>query len=370
MRIAIDVRSLMEGRHSGIEEYTIQIIRALVKVSPQHTYHLFYNSARPVRLPELPNNVQVHAYRYPNKFFRLAQLLFAWPKWDELVEADVFFVTSAGLMPLRLDTPRVTVAHDLSFERFPEFLTLWRRIWHWLMGPRTLMRNSDHVIAVSEHTKDDLIRLYDMSDKDVSVVHSGVSSLSGKARGAEVTQVRRKYNLPERFALSFGRREPRKNVAGVVRAFVAIANDVDQHLVIAGESGWKQSGVHQDVYDVAVAQRIHEIGFVEEEDKAALYAAADLLVYPSFYEGFGLPPLEALVAGTPVVTSFNSALPEVVGRWATLVDPYDTAQLAAVMRELLQSAQRVPEEWRREVREVYSWDEAARKTIEILERVS
>ncbi len=149
-----------------------------------------------------------------------------------------------------------------------------------------------------------------------------------------------------------------------------MCHEVDHDLVIAGESGWKQHEVYRLLASGSAPRRIRMLGFIPEEEKYALYAAADLFVYPSFYEGFGFPPLEALLAGTPVITSFNSALPEVVGQWATLVDPYDTSQLAAVMLELLREPARVSADIRSAIRQQYSWQEAAKKTLQVIESVA
>jgi glycosyltransferase involved in cell wall biosynthesis len=370
MRIAVDIRSLMEGRHSGVEEYTIHIVRHLVKVAPRHTYHVFYNSAGRVRLPPLPVGVRVHSFRYANRLFNLAQWLASRPRWDKLVPADVFFVPNPRLMPLVSSTPLVTVAHDLSFARFPEFLTIRRRLWHRIMRPRQLMQRSNHIIAVSEHTKQDVTSLYQIPPDKITVVCSGISGGLPPARATQVQRLRQKYSLPGQFILYFGTYEPRKNVPGVIQAFSSIAEKIPHHLVIAGERGWREGTITQAIQDSDQLDKIHRVGFVPEHEKAALYAAADLFVYPSFYEGFGFPPLEALVAGTPVVTSFNSALPEVVGRWATLVDPYNPGQQAAVMYELLLNPQRVPVETRQAIRRIYSWDRAARETIKVIENVA
>ncbi|MEX0650155.1 MAG: glycosyltransferase family 1 protein [Candidatus Andersenbacteria bacterium] len=368
MRIAVDVRSLMEGRHSGVEEYTTKILRHMAKVAPQHIFQAYYNSRRSVALPRFPKNVHPIAYRYPNKLFNSAQFVLRRPRWDRLVPADIFFVPNVRLTPLSSGIPMVSVAHDLSYELFPEFLNVRRRIWHRMMRPRQLMQNADHVIAVSEHTKEDVKRLYGLPEENISVVYSGLSFADEAARPAVIQEVRRKYNLPEQFVLYLGRFEPRKNITGIIEAFSAVAHQIDHDLVVAGESGWKQEEHIEARRQSPHRERIHITGFVAEEDKAALYAAADLFVYPSFYEGFGFPPLEAIAMGTPAVTSFNSALPEIVGPWATLVDPYNTPQLAAVIRELLRDPVRIPHTVRNTVRAIYNWDTAARQTVKTLER--
>ncbi len=371
MHIAIDVRSLMGTRHSGVEEYTTQIIRAMSVAAPLHTYHLFYNSAREVHLPVFRENVVVHPFRYPNKVFNALQWAFRAPRWDKMLRQniDVVFVPNPRLVPLSYSVPLVTVAHDVSFERFPEFLTLRRRIWHSLMRPRELMQRSDHIISVSEHTRRDLVDVYGINSNKVSVVYPGVRSERANVRPLDVQRVLTKYKLPPKFLLFVGTMEPRKNILGVIDAFSAIANRISQDLVIAGEQGWKMKQLASEVASSPYADRIHVVGFVAEEDKNALYAAADLFVYPSFYEGFGFPPLEAMLAGTPAIASFNSSLPEVVGQWATLIDPYNTPQMASVFEELLAAPVRVSAAVQQEIRKKYSWEEAGRETVKILESV-
>lgn len=369
MDIAIDVRSLMEGRASGVEQYTIQIIRGMARVAPGHHYHLFYNAAERVVLPDFYGQVRVHAFRYPNVLFTASQWLLNTPAWDSLVKADVFFVPNSRLVPLTSRGRMVVVAHDLSFERFPEFFDSRRRVWHRLMSPRHLMRSADAVVAVSEHTKRDVTRLYGLSPEKISVIHSGVE-VPPIPPVLEQAALRRRYHVPDRFVLYVGALEPRKNIATLVRAFDAIAGEVPHDLVIAGERGWRGGELLAALRHTAHRERIHVLGFVREPDKAALYAAADVFVYPSFYEGFGFPPLEALALGTPVITSFNSSLPEVVGEWATLVDPYNGGELAAAMKELLLDIPVVSEKTRQEIRQRYSWEQTARETLRILEDVA
>lgn len=368
MRIAIDVRCLMEGRLSGVEQYAVQIIRGMLRVAPRHEYVLFYNSAKEVILPDFYGDVEFRGSQFPNKVFNAMQWAFSWPRWDSVIKADVFFAPNLGLLPLLPAIPLVVVAHDLAFERFPEFLDVRRRAWHAMVNPRGLMKRASHVIAVSEHTKGDVMDIYGLADEKVSVIHSGV--LNHRLPDAkEIARVRAKYHLPDKFLLYIGAHEPRKNISGLIRAFQAVRSQVGHDLVIAGEKGW-QTGILQKVLATPVQrERIHMMGFVEEEDKVALYAAADLFVYPSFYEGFGFPPLEALMAGTPVITSFNSALPEVVGQWATLVDPHNPAELAGVMKELLHDLPEVTAQTRQAIADTYSWDAAALQSLAVLHNV-
>jgi len=365
MKIAIDIRSLMESRLSGVQEYTTQLIRGLLRVAPQHSYHLFYNSYKPVQIPRFRGTTSVHALRYPNQLFNLAQFITNQPRWDTIIKADCFLVPNIRLMPLHPDTPLIVTAHDLSFARFPQFYDARRRCWHKLMRPRQLMQRANKIIAVSQATANDIINIYNIPAEKIAVIHSGVAT-SSQPTTAQINDVKTKYNLPDKFVLFLGTLEPRKNIPGLINAFTAIADSIPHDLVIAGAPGWLMAPITQALEKSDAAKRIQQIDFVKPEDKQALYAAADLFVYPSFYEGFGFPPLEALQQGTPVITSFNSSLPEVVGEYATLIDPYNPAELALVMKELLNNLPTVSEETKQAIALKYSWDTTARKTLAVI----
>ncbi|MAF80956.1 hypothetical protein CL628_02990 [bacterium] len=368
MKIAIDVRSLMEGRVTGVEVYTTEIIRALLTVGSEHEYHLFYNSYRSVTLPEFRGNVTVHPSSYPNKLFNVAQLVTRRPRWDKLlpVTPDCVFVPNVRLMPLSFDVPVVVTAHDLSFERFPEFFSWRRRLWHRTMLPQQLMFNADHVFADSAATAHDVTELYNVPTADVSVVYPGVGQVQADV---SVSEVRRSHNLPEKYVLYLGSFEPRKNIPSIIAAFSTIAGEVEHDLVLAGSRGWLMEPIKRALAESPVRDRIHYLGFVPEAEKHALYASADLFVYPSFYEGFGFPPLESLLAGTPVITSMNSALPEVVGEWATLINPYDPSELAAVMRELLHDVPPVTADTQGRIANRFSWEAAANQILKKIAEV-
>lgn len=368
MRIAIDARSLMDRRHSGIEEYTIRIVTAMAQVAPQHQYVLFYNGVSPLVVPPALRRHAILATRYPNIFFNAFQSITNWPKWDRLLSADCFFVPSFRLLPLTPRSPVVTTVHDLSFERFPEFFSGKRRLWHRLMRPQLLMKNSDHLIAVSEATARDLTELYRIPRDKISVIHSGIAPLPVTARNA-VVHVRKKYHLPSHYILYFGTLEPRKNIESIIHAFNAIAHHLPHDLVIAGGRGWLTQSIDRAIQSSPVPERIHLVGSVAEADKWALFAEASLFVYPSFYEGFGFPPLEALVSGTPVVTAHNASLPEIVGKYATLIDPYNPAELAAVIAQLVATPTRVSRNIQEEILATYSWRKTATQTIERIEAV-
>lgn len=372
MKIAIDVRSLMEGRLSGVESYTINIIQAMLRAAPEHEYYLFYNSWRSVTLPTFEGVYQVMPFRYPNKLFNLRQYVSGRPHWDALLPpVDCVFMPHMRLMPLAAHIPLVVTAHDLSFEWFPELYSWRRRVWHRLMKPERLMQRADAIIAVSAATKRDLVDCYKVDPASVQVVHSGVEEYTQRPYFGESSQA---TVLPEvvshkPYILYLGTIEPRKNVVSIVEAFSAIAQRIPHDLVLAGSRGWLVAEVDQAIARSTFRDRIHRLGFVSDAHKQVLYSRASVFVYPSFYEGFGFPPLESLLAGTPVITSHNSALPEVVGEWATLIDPYNVGELAAVLEVTLQDPPPVSSQVQQAIRQRYSWDKTARETLAILKSV-
>ncbi len=334
MRIGIDIRCLAEGRRTGVEEYTRKTLSWLFESHKEDTFILFFNSWKKEQ-PELHwasryPNVEIKTFHIPNKLLNLSLWYFRWPHLDKLIGgADVYFVPNINFVGVSKKTKLVVTAHDLSFEYFPEAFSTKQRFWHYLINFRGLVKKADAVIAVSHSTKEDLVSVYKINPEKITVVHSGVD---GEFRplsrnNPELLEVQKKYNLPYNFILSLGTFEPRKNTVATVRAFEAFCKvyprlSKDVHLVLAGAYGWKSDELRSAVINSPERKRIHVVGYVAPEDKAALYNLASVFVYPSLYEGFGFPPLEALACGTPVITSNVASLPEVVEGSAILIDPY------------------------------------------------
>ncbi len=370
----MDLRCLMDGRRTGVEEYTLGILREMIRASPSDTFVLFANSRKPMRLPSFDApNVELRTFRYPNKLFNLSLKLVHAPRLDALVGGvDVFFVPSIRLAPVRMPCPLVLTVHDLSFVRHPEFFSWGRRLWHTFMEPRRLAQRADAVIAVSLATADDVAALYAVPASRISVIPSGIPMAYAPGSAAlDAQDCRRRYQLPEQFLLYLGTLEPRKNLDALLGAYTRVRTAGLPHaLVLAGVRGWVDKGFFTRIRQHPYRDDIILTGFVDDADKPMVYQLADLFVYPSFYEGFGFPPLEALASGTPVVTSFNSAIPEIVGRWATLVNPYDPEEIAMVVVDRLRHPARVPEHISAEIRTRYTWERAAQETLRVLRTVA
>ena len=338
MRIGIDYTAAVQQR-AGIGRYTRGLVRALAEVDRGNEYVLFaaVSGRQPAEM-DWPQNFRMR--KVPLSDHTVAIL------WHRLrlplpIEAligviDIFHSPDFVLPPTRAGT--ILTVHDLSFLRHPECADPNLRAYLNKAVPRSVHR-ADVVLADSQNTKDDLVELLGVNPDKVEVVYPGVEGCFRPIEDEVLLEgVRRRYNLPSRFILSLGTLEPRKNFARLIEAFANLQSAICnlQHLVIAGGEGWMYEPIYAKVKELGLGDSVLFLGFVPDEDLPALYNLADLFVYPSLYEGFGLPPLEAMACGVPVVASTRPSLPEVLGQAALLVDPLDVEGLAAAMERALE----------------------------------
>jgi glycosyltransferase involved in cell wall biosynthesis len=373
--IGIDTRVLATGRVSGVEEYTRNLLSHLVDIDERIRFSLVSLGRRAPDIEPwmtMPN-VRVCHTPWSSRLSMAAMRMSGLPRMDVMAgRPDVFFFPHFIFGALSRNCPRVVTFHDLSFERFPEFFSLKRRLWHNMhMRPKAQARRADRLVAVSHSTARDLTELYGISPNRISVVHSGVDASFRPLEAHNLSAFRRYHDLHGRFVLSLCTQEPRKNLIGVVRAFERIiqsgAHD-DVQLVLAGPSGWLQSELRRAVRVSSARSRIRVIGPVERRERVLWYNAASLLAYPSFFEGFGFPPLEAMACGTPVVAAYHSSLPEVVGDAGILVDPFNINALASAMSEILEDASLARRLSRKGIIRTarFSWARAAEQTLDVL----
>lgn len=379
MKIGIDIRTLMDIQYSGIPEYTLNLIKEILKLDKKNEYKLFYNSGKDVskRLPQFSSNsAEIIKTNYPNKLFNnVMQRVLGIPKIDQLINVDLFFMPNIGFVSLSNQCKKIITVHDLSFLRFPEFFSLKMRAWHNIVGVKKVLNEFDKIIAVSENTKNDLIDLCDIKEEKIKVIYHGVGNEYGvvETNSQKLKDIKNKYSLPDNFILYLGTLEPRKNVEGIIQAYGELreknkprtkdiscrrhyTTDCDKlfnhptlseeffvrgknlenfKLAIAGGRGWKAGNIFKAWSKSKYKDDIIFLGYVDSADKVYIYNSAALFVYPSFYEGFGLPPLEAMACGIPVVCGFASSLPEVAGSAAVMVDPYNINSIAGAMEQIL-----------------------------------
>lgn len=332
MQIFIDARLLSRGGNSGVEEYTRGLLGELFRQGKGDFFTLFYNGLRKVDLKtQLPiagqDNVRVLDLKIPNKLFDFSSGFLKFPPVSRLANADLVFSPHFNVLAAGR-TPRVITIPDLSFIHHPQFFSLRQRFWHWLQGIRRQARDADKIITVSEFTKSDIVNLLSVAPEKVSVIYPGISKIFIPSHSASATRP---------YILYLGTVEPRKNVNLLIRAFNVLKREpqfTDWQLVIAGRLGWLYDQVLKEAKNSPFSGDIIFRGAVTSQDRVSLYNQAKVFVYPSFFEGFGFPPLEAQASGCPVIVSDRTSLPEVLGKTALYINPWKVEELAAAVRRL------------------------------------
>lgn len=378
MKIGVDIRVLVKGAQSGIEEYAASLLKEMIRLNDSDEFVLFFNAFSRERVDfdwMKKENVSLKEFHLPNQLFNYASH-FGFPKIDKMIGgADVFFSPHFLSAALSKQCKKVVTFHDLSFLRYPEFFPLRKRYWHFLMDIKKQAEQADKIIAISESTKNDLIEFYGIEENKIRVIYSGISPEFKKMEKYSecLKDMKAKYKLPENFILYLGTIEPRKNINAIIEAFEIIKEnklspDDDLKLVIAGGFGWLYEDVVKAAKNSPFAGDIVFTGAVEAMDRAGIYNLAKLFVFPSFFEGFGFPPLEAMACGVPVITSNCSSLPETAGEGAVMIDPYRPEEIAIAAREVFNddNLRDVLVQKGFEQVKKFSWEKCAQDTIDTM----
>lgn len=368
MNIGIDIRNFVVGQLTGVGVYTGEMLHNLFRQDSKNRYKLFFNQSFGVNIKQIRDfnnysNVTLHYRRLPNKLFNFLLKYCNRPKLDEYIDGcDIFWFPNLNFWQVGGKCKTVVTVHDLSFKKLPWSYSRKMRWWHRAINPQNKFERADKIIAVSESTKRDLVDLYNLPPEKIKVIYSGVNQ-APKAKNLKL--IRDKYKLPDKFVLYLGTLEPRKNVEGVIRAFEKL-NRQDLHLIIAGGKGWLYRKIFKLADRSNVRDRIIFLDYVNQDDRWQLYHNARALIWPSFYEGFGFPPLEAMSVGCPVITSSNSSLSEVVGKAALLIDPYNIQEISFAINQLLTNEalrQSLISKGYEQVKK-YSWEKSAQMMLE------
>ncbi len=356
INIIIDARALLGS--GGIPKYTAELVKYLP--TEGKNFYLFCNSLS--RLNNFQSRFLKLFWRIPNKFFNLLLLMFGRPRIDKMVEkrlgkeADLFILPNINFWR-DSGVKKIIVAHDLSFLINPKFFNWQDRIWHRLINLKKMYASADMIIAVSENTKNDLISICGICGEKIRVIYPSIN-----IDAAELT------NKKGNYILYLANLEPRKNIIGLIEAYEKLETDLE--LWIAGEGKYKQV-VKKRIAGSPKKDKIKLKGYVAEAGKAKLIAESQLFVYPSFYEGFGFPPLEAQTLGVPVVASLTSSMSEVLNDSAILVNPYDTNEIVRAMEAVLSDAalreDLVNRGWENVKR--FSWEKCAREVGEAIDNL-
>jgi glycosyltransferase involved in cell wall biosynthesis len=377
VRVAIDVQNLLRPM-TGVGHYVNNLVRALSLLPIDETIQAFYFSCGRTkqRLGLPPGKVVERAVKFPPG--RVTQLLwkrFPFPRVDAFVPADLVHFPNFVARPVKSARVVVTIP-DLSFMRFPQFTEPKNLSFLSRHVPSSLER-ADRIIAISEFTRKEIAELFPSSADKLVVTPLGVSELFAPKNDPQgLTRVRQKYNLPREYILFVGTLEPRKNLRILLEAYRILKRRLGKHqnmrLVVAGMKGWLYDETIRQIDAMPPDDKPLLIGYVEDAELPYLYSMSRMAVVPSLYEGFGLPCLEAMACGTPLVCSNTSSLPEVVGDAALMVSPTDAEEMADAMARVAPEssfAQELVRKGRKRAGE-FTWRRCAQRTYKVYEDVA
>ena len=346
VRVAINAQLVSfddSYRNAGISRYIFTLLEGLAALDAGQEYTAFMHPSDADRASDSPLARAAHLrllaparWSADGPVRRIAWEQFALPGTLRTLGIDVFHAP-ANVLPARLPCPSVVTVHDLAFMRYPQFFRPARRLYQRRLTARSVAR-ATHVVAVSESTKRDLIELMRVPEERLHVIYPGIAADFQPVGDPKIlASFRAKHGLPERYLLYLGTLEPRKNLLTLVEAYARLHGQMADAppLLLAGAKGWYYEPLFSRVRALGLERFVVFPGYVARDEQPLWYAGAELFVFPSLYEGFGLPVVEALACGTPTITSNVSSLPEVAGDVAWQVDPRSAEALARLMREVL-----------------------------------
>ena len=322
--------------HTGVGRYTSNLCRSISKGKDGNDYYFYLPGRNSGPYGKDENVAQLREKRMflQNNTLRILWEQILLPIKIRRDRLDLFHYTDHAMSLIQRIHPTVITVHDIAYIRFPDLLNKSRQVYKKYILYSSI-KKADVIIADSHSTRRDIVEFFNVDEKKIKVVHLGVESRFRPISSVE--DYRTKNNLPSKMILNIGTLEPRKNVVTLIKAFKKLQEGgfKDYVLVIAGEKGWLYKRIFEEIKSSGVEQSIRLLGVANDEDLPLLYNCADLFVYPSLYEGFGLPPLEAMACGVPVITSNTSSLPEVVGNAGIMVNPSDIESLSDEMWRVL-----------------------------------
>lgn len=361
MKVLVDFREAAKDNRAGKGEYVHQLVSALIEVAPEWEFVLLTFMGQKIDLPS--GNWSQKSFRGGRLFWHI---IVSW--WCELFNpADVFFATTSAIVPVFISRiPVVMTIFDFTVWRYPA-THLGHAVRLEKMFLPAALKRAKHLISISDFTKQEAIDLFNINSNKITTTRLGVNSnfkpLNLTAQN--LSRLKNTYNLPDKFILYLGTLEPRKNLPMLISAFKSIQSQHPQiKLVLAGNLGWQNKNTKE-----MLNENIITIGYVKDEDRPALYNMAEVFVFPSLYEGFGMPPLEAMACGTPTIVSNAASLPEVVQDGAIQIE-LKTEALSSALEKILNSSelrQELSQKGIARAKEL-TWESTAKVTMEVLNR--
>ena len=372
MRIAIDLIPII-GKEAGLQRYAQQLVEGIADFDKKNKYVLLLNEKVYNLLAVRQDNFTNVKVKTPPKIHFFWEQVYL-PLHTLFKNFDVLhFPISAPLYFQLSSTKSIVTVHDLTFILYPKTMTKISR-FYWSFFMKRGIKTAKRIIAVSKNTKDDLIKYYNIPEEKVKIIPEALTrNFSASLMAGNFQSIKGRYALPEKYLLYVGTLEPRKNIKRLLQAFRKAKNNKKfrHKLVIVGKKGWLFSEIFETVKNLRLENDVVFAGFVPDEDLPGIYSGAEIFVFPSLYEGFGLPLLEAMSYGVPVLTSNSSSLPEVVGDAGILVNPEDTDDIANGILRLVEdrSLRNQLKEKGLQQAQKFSLERMTKETLEVYEEI-
>jgi glycosyltransferase involved in cell wall biosynthesis len=369
------------GNLSGVGQYSTRLIEAASSVDDSKVQFEIVRPLMPWRKfrPAIAGNKHL-SYRIvrwfpPIIYYQMFKRLGWAPPYDlvALKKYDAFLFFNFVAFPVRKKTPSLVVIYDLSFIYYPQYTQRKNLPYMLKFVPRSVKRAS-RIITISENSKKEIIDHYKIGGDMVEIINPAVDHKIFKPQPADrISQIAAKYRIGGSYILCVATLEPRKNLIGVLEAFEKLPENIKSthSLVLVGGKGWLDGELEKKYELLASKYSLIKTGYVPDEDLPALYSGAEVFVYPSFYEGFGMPPLEAMACGTPVITSDSTSLPEVVGDAGIMIKAEDTSELANQIEKVLRDKELADSLRAKGLIQAkkFTWDESAKRLLRVIEEV-
>jgi len=378
MRICIDARNLVfERKWAGTTLYTLRLVESLKRVAPSHEYTLYFNFFRgrlAGRVPRLKGlHVRTRVLRMPRKYADKLCDDYHFP--IDLVTGpfDILHGPAYELLYHRGGRSVVSIP-DLTFHLHPDWLgSEWRE--HFIQDVRSSLERADLFITISNFIKGEMIEHLEIPGEKIVVTHLGVEGrFTPHGADGERRVLINRYGLSRPYLLSVATQEPKKNLPVLLQAYRILADRLPDppRLVLVGKRGWETPGIREEIDAKGLGRLAIVLGYATMEDLPRLYRHAEIFLFPSIYEGFGLPLLEAMASGCPVAASNAASIPEITGDAAVLFDPHDPEAMAVRIEEILKDRERRMELSQRGIERAksFTWEETARKTLEAYKRLT
>lgn len=377
MKIFVEGNSISNQR-SGIGQYTKRLFESISKIDKFNTYTFFsfwFITKKIMPKPIFGKKIHYKYIRFiPGKLFNFLFKKNINLPIDKLIreKADLYIFPNFVIWPISSEERCWSVIYDVSYIEYPEYSDKKNREYLKSFVGKTVDR-SEKIITISENAKNEIEKYYPNSSGKITIISPAVDHEEYYPRKIdEVKRIKSKFKITKEYILYTGTLEPRKNIVGLLNAYSELPKNIRDNfqLVLAGGKGWLDEEIEAKLNDLKDLNIIRT-GYVEDQDLPALYSGATVFVYPSFYEGFGMPPLEAMACGTPVITSNNSSLPEVVGDAGIMVDAKDTKTLTKNIEKVLKSKKLQAEMTKKGIKQAkkFSWEKSAKKLYGLIQSI-